>query len=164
MLVFVCFIRIRRPWRPSGRYGAGTRPMAASSGFERSPGCAPSGDAPRIKPLHHHGHRNRRRFACIFCRVNFVVGHNHKLKTMLWSIYEINMSYQYVHSYVINLFVLYGRSPSMMNAVLDTICNGGRAFHRKKMSSSRIKLIWWLFYCFIPNPAYAPSANPFGRG
>jgi hypothetical protein len=23
-------------------------------------------------------------FACIFCRTNFVVGHNHKLKTMLW--------------------------------------------------------------------------------
>jgi len=31
-------------------------------------------------------------------------------------------------------------------------------------SSSRIKLMKWLFYRFIPNPAYAPSANPFGRG
>jgi len=31
-------------------------------------------------------------------------------------------------------------------------------------SSSRIKLIKWLFYRFIPNPAYAPSANLFGRG
>ena len=31
-------------------------------------------------------------------------------------------------------------------------------------SSSRIKLIKWLFYRYIPNPAYEPSANPFGRG
>jgi len=32
------------------------------------------------------GHRNRRRFACIFVVADFIVGHNHKLKTMFWSI------------------------------------------------------------------------------
>jgi hypothetical protein len=32
------------------------------------------------------------------------------------------------------------------------------------MSSSRIKLITPLFYCFTLMPAYAPLANPFGRG
>ncbi len=31
-------------------------------------------------------------------------------------------------------------------------------------SSSRIKLTTLLFYCFTLNPAYAPLANPFGRG
>ena len=30
-----------------------------------------------------------------------------------------------------NLFVLFGRSPSMMNAVSDTICDGERAIRRK---------------------------------
>jgi hypothetical protein len=39
--------------------------------------------APQIALPHPHGHRNRCRFACIFCRFDFVVGHNHKLKTML---------------------------------------------------------------------------------
>jgi len=34
----------------------------------------------------------------------------------------------------------------------------------ENMRGSRIKLIKWLFYCFIPNPAYVPSANPLGRG
>jgi hypothetical protein len=35
-------------------------------------------------------------------------------------------------SYAINLFVLYGRSPSMMDAVSDTICDSGRAIRRKQ--------------------------------
>ena len=64
------FQRIRRPWRPPGQYGAGTQPMAASSGFEWSPGCDLSGDAPRVVPLHCHGNRNCHRFTCIFCCVS----------------------------------------------------------------------------------------------
>ena len=56
---------------------------------DMSPTCrrlSQPSDAPHVIPLHRHGHRNRRRFACIFVVVDFVVGHNHKLKTMLWSI------------------------------------------------------------------------------
>jgi len=34
----------------------------------------------------------------------------------------------------------------------------------KNTISSTIKLITRLFYRFLLNPAYAPSANPFGRG
>jgi hypothetical protein len=56
--------------------------MAASIGFELSPACASSGDAPHIALPHPHGRRNCCRFACIFHRVDFVVGHNYKLKTM----------------------------------------------------------------------------------
>jgi len=40
----------------------------------------------------------------------------------------LNYSYYMgARRYVIKLFVLYGRSPPMMNAVSDTICDGGRA-------------------------------------
>ncbi len=66
LLVYLCFIRYRQPWWLPGQYGAGTRPMAASSGFEWSPGCAPSGDVPKVVPPHPHGHRNGQWFACIF--------------------------------------------------------------------------------------------------
>jgi len=45
--------------------------------------------------------------------------------------YKINKSYQYDHHYVINRFLLHGRSPSMMDAVSDTICGGGKAIRRK---------------------------------
>ncbi len=36
-----------------------------------------------------------------------------------------------VHYYVISLLVLFGRPPSTMNAIPATICNDGRAIHRK---------------------------------
>jgi len=34
LLVFCVFDQNRQPWRPLGQYGAGTQPMAASSGFK----------------------------------------------------------------------------------------------------------------------------------
>ena len=40
--------------------GASARPMAALSGFYKSHGCTPSGDAWGIVPAHHIGHRNGR--------------------------------------------------------------------------------------------------------
>jgi hypothetical protein len=58
------------------------------------------------------------------------------------------MSYQYVHWYVINLFVLFGRPPSMIDAVSAAIFDGVRAIHRKQSSSGH-KLISLLFYRFI---------------
>ena len=65
--------------------------------------------------------------------------------------------------YVINLFVLFGRPPSMMDAILATIFDGVRAI-RRKQSSSRIKLIKRLFYRFILNQAKVFLPNPFRRG
>jgi hypothetical protein len=39
--------------------------------------------APGIAPPYPHGHQNCQRLTCIFVAVNFIVGHNYKLKTML---------------------------------------------------------------------------------
>ncbi len=63
---FYIVVLLLSPWRPSGRYGASSRPMAASSGFRRSPGHAESGDALRIASMRLHGHRNgpRWRYIC----------------------------------------------------------------------------------------------------
>ena len=46
------------PWRPPGRYGVSSRPMAASSGFQSSPGHAALGDAAFIASTPPHGHQN----------------------------------------------------------------------------------------------------------
>ncbi len=55
----------RWPWRPPGRYGTSTRPMAASSGFAWSHRYAPSGDMPRAVSPWRHGCRNCRRIRYI---------------------------------------------------------------------------------------------------
>ena len=46
------------PWRPQGRYGESSCPMAAFSGFYKSPGLPPSADARGIAPSHSHGYWN----------------------------------------------------------------------------------------------------------
>jgi len=46
------------PWRPPGRYWASSRPMAASSNFQCSPGHAASGNAACIASTPPHGHWN----------------------------------------------------------------------------------------------------------
>jgi hypothetical protein len=51
-----CFLL--SPWRPPGRYGVGSRPMAASSGFQSSPGHTALGDAAFIASTPPHGHQN----------------------------------------------------------------------------------------------------------
>ena len=109
--MFCVFDRNRRPWRPLHQCDASTCLMAASSGFKWSPGCAPwgdpphilpphphdnqnrrqfawcsMGDPPHVLPPHPHDNRNRRQFAWFFFRVDFIVGHNLKLKTKLWLI------------------------------------------------------------------------------
>jgi hypothetical protein len=135
------------------------------SSFKWSPGCASSGDAPHMAPLHPHGHRDRRRFACIFCRVDLIVCHGYKLKTMLWLIkskYELPMLFSLVflstYSYII---------------WAPAIDDGFRFGHHflmacelfvEKTSISRIKLISLLFYHFILNQATAFLSNPFRRG
>ena len=54
------------PWRPPGRYGVSSRPMAASSGFRSSPGHAALGDAEFItSTMPPHGHQNGLRRRCI---------------------------------------------------------------------------------------------------
>ena len=50
-----------------------------------------------------------------------------------------------------NLFVLFGRPPSMMDAVSATIFDGVQAIHRKHE---------WLFNHFILNQAKAFLPNP----
>ena len=65
----LCFDQRRRRWpwrwRPPGRYGASTRPMAESSGFAWSHRYAPAGDVPRTVSSGWHGRRNRRRIRYI---------------------------------------------------------------------------------------------------
>jgi len=61
----------------AGQYGTGTRLMAASSGFEESPGCALLGDAPHVVLPHLHGNQNCQRFVCILSCRRFVVAHNY---------------------------------------------------------------------------------------
>jgi len=46
------------PWRPLGRYGASSCPMAMFSGFYESPGPPSLRDAHGIAPPHRHGYRN----------------------------------------------------------------------------------------------------------
>jgi hypothetical protein len=53
--IVVCLLS---PWRPPGRYGASSRPMAASSGFRGSPGHAALGDAALIASTPPHRHLN----------------------------------------------------------------------------------------------------------
>jgi hypothetical protein len=52
-------------WRPPGRYGANSCPMAVFSDFWWSPGHAALGVALRIASAHRHGHRNGPRQRCI---------------------------------------------------------------------------------------------------
>ena len=54
------------PWRLPRRYGASSRPMAASSGFRCSSGHAALGDAACIASTPHYGHQNgpQRRGIC----------------------------------------------------------------------------------------------------
>jgi hypothetical protein len=63
--VFSLWRQRRRPWRPPGRYGASTRPVAAFRGFAWSHRYDPSGDVPRAVSTSRHGHRNRRRICYI---------------------------------------------------------------------------------------------------
>ncbi len=86
LLVICVCIWNRWPWRPPRQYSTGTCPIAASSGFYWSPGCALLGNVPRIVPLHPHGHQNHQQFACIFCCHRFHCWPQPKVKTTLWSI------------------------------------------------------------------------------
>jgi hypothetical protein len=62
---FLLSFHLLLPWRPLGRYGMSSCPMAASSGFRSSPGHAASGNAICIAPAHPCGHQNGRRMRCI---------------------------------------------------------------------------------------------------
>jgi hypothetical protein len=53
------------PWRPPGRYGVSSTPMATSSGFRSSPGHAALGDATCIASTPPHGHQNGLQRRCI---------------------------------------------------------------------------------------------------
>ncbi len=57
----------RWPWRPPGRYGASTLPVAAFRGFAWSHRYAPSGDVPRAVSTSRHGRRN----CCRICYILF---------------------------------------------------------------------------------------------
>ena len=53
------------PCQPQGKYGASSCPMAASSGFQWSPGHAALGYVLYIAPAHCHVHRNGPQWRCI---------------------------------------------------------------------------------------------------
>ena len=159
--MFCVFDQNRRPGRPPRQCDASTCPMAASSGFEWSPGCAPSGDWPCVVPLHPHGNRNRHRFAWMFCRIDFIVGHNLKLKTMLWLIktkteldccsYSFYKHIRIVWAFAIDDGCRFGHH--FRRRVSDSsFVAAGELFFKNKMSC-RIKLISLLFYRFILNLA-----------
>jgi hypothetical protein len=56
--IFLSSFHLLLPWQPLGGYGASSPPMAASSGFQSSPGHAALGNALRIAPVDHHSHQN----------------------------------------------------------------------------------------------------------
>jgi hypothetical protein len=113
------------PWRPPGRYGASSSPMADFSGFYESPGPPSSGDALCISPAHRDGHRNGLRRRCIRSppppiSIAVIVAKDHVMVHLTPS-YYINLLG------VISLFVYYGPPPMTRDAVSDTIVAGGRA-------------------------------------
>jgi hypothetical protein len=55
---FLLLFYLLLPWQPLGQYRVSSCPMAASSGFQSSPGHAPLGNAICITAAHHHGHQN----------------------------------------------------------------------------------------------------------
>ena len=91
------------------------------------------GNVPRIAPLHLHGDQNHQCLTCMLCCHQLVDGHSkktcygcNKLKASKKTCYGCNKlkaRYNIFLLVVINLFVLYGRPPTM---VLATIFYGGR--------------------------------------
>ncbi len=148
LLVFFFFDRNHRPWRSPWCFDVSTCPMVASSGFKWSLVCASLGDVPCVALPHPHGHRNCRQFACIFCRVYFIVGHNHKLKIMLWLIWS---------KYELPICSLVSYQPICIiwEPTIDDRCRFGSHFSMagewiiENISSCRIKLISLSFYWFI---------------
>ncbi len=63
--IYLLLFYLLLTWRPLGQYGASSPLMAASSGFQSSPGHAASGDAICIAPAHCHGHQNGQQRKCI---------------------------------------------------------------------------------------------------
>jgi hypothetical protein len=63
---FLWSFHLLLPWQPLGQYGASSRPMAASSGFQGSPGHAALGNTVYIAPAHRRGHQNvqQMRYIC----------------------------------------------------------------------------------------------------
>jgi hypothetical protein len=64
--------RNRRPWRPPGRYGTNTRPIAAFSGIKGSPRPAVLGDVLGTVLPDPHGHRNAREASPFYSVVDFM--------------------------------------------------------------------------------------------
>jgi hypothetical protein len=62
--MFLSLFCLLLPWQPLEQYGVSSCPMAASSGFQGSPGHAPSGDAVFIPPKHRRGHQNGKQRKC----------------------------------------------------------------------------------------------------
>jgi hypothetical protein len=93
--------------------------MAASSGFQGSPGHAASGASARpLKWATTEVH-----FDVI---VDFVIDHNHSYITC-YSQYKLKMRRRLIHYNMISLIVYYGPLPMTMDAVLATIVASGRA-------------------------------------
>jgi hypothetical protein len=77
--IFSLLFHLLLPWRLLGQYRASSHPMAASSGFQSSPGHAASGNAICIAPAHCCGHQNSQRMRCICLSLLPCLYHNTQL-------------------------------------------------------------------------------------
>ena len=61
-------------------------PMATSSGFERSPGSSLSGNAPRVVPLHCHGHVvvNKKQIRVTNMFISMLLTYSYKMGVHRW--------------------------------------------------------------------------------
>jgi len=107
-----------------GQYGASSRPMAVSSGFQNSPGHAALGDAICIAPLHHHVYQNGQQRRYIHSLLPPLSFNQNVAKRPCYGPFKLKPRYYINQIGVISLFISYWLLPSTMNAVLATIVAG----------------------------------------
>jgi hypothetical protein len=101
--------------------------MAASSGFQSSPGHAASGNAICIALAHHHGNQNGRRTRCICLSLSiFFINNNHSQRPC-YGPQKLKLRNSNIYFNVISRLLCFGRLPTRMDAVSATIVAGGRA-------------------------------------
>jgi hypothetical protein len=102
--------------------------MAASSGFQGSPGHAALGDALRITPVDRHGHQINwpRTEEHVDAIVDFVINNNRSQRPCYGPL-KLKLRYSDIYYNLISLLLCFGHSLTTMNAVLATIVAGGRA-------------------------------------
>jgi len=128
-------------WRPPGRYGASSRPMAAFSGFYKSSGPPPLVDARGIAPSHRHGYQNGqgRRYICLLSPP-LLFDQNVANKTCCGP-FKLTPSYDNNLIGVISLCISFWPPPPTMDAVSATIVAGGRVWFQWNIEVNVNKII-----------------------